>query len=95
MALAVYFAANESTSPAAEQWHRDAIEAGDALIWTISEDHPDTFVARAYSAKADAPCDFMLTASTIDDVRSMLPSGLSRLSITNWWEGRAVREVWI
>jgi hypothetical protein len=83
------------TRPAAEQWHRDAIEAGDALIWTISEDHHNTFVAKAYSAKADAPCDFMLTAPTIEDVRGMLPMGLTRLSMANW-EGRAVvREVWI
>jgi hypothetical protein len=93
MALAVCFAANESTRPAAE-WHRDAIEAGDALIWTIFEDHPDLFVARPFSARANAPCDFTLTAPTIDDVRSMLPGGLTRLS-GPIGDDLSVREVWI
>lgn len=94
MATAIYFAENESTRPAAEPWRRDAIEAGDALIWTICEDHPDLFVARPFSAKADAPCDFTLTAPTIEDVRSMLPQGLTKLSgpIGN---DPSVREVWV
>ena len=62
------------------KWQQEAVEAGDLLIWTICErpfDYPDLFTVRPFSMTAQAPCEIVATAATLDGIREMLPPGLT------------------
>lgn len=64
------------------RFQRKAHVAGDLLVWTIYEkpkDFPGVFVARPYSSRAGAPCDFVMVAATLEAVRDLLPPGLCRM----------------
>ena len=66
----------------AHRWQCDAVAAGDLLIRTICEspkDHRGLFTARPHSAKARAPCDFVLTAPSLEELRKKLAHGLARM----------------
>lgn len=56
-------------------------------IWTIYDhpkDHPDSFVARLWIVELDAKLIIatsdMFVADTLEELRSLLPLGLTRLS---------------
>jgi hypothetical protein len=69
----------------ATEWQADAISADDLLIWTVCEnpkDYPGMFTARPHSTRANAPCDFLLTAPSIEAIRELLPPGLTRLPLS-------------
>jgi len=87
------------TTPAddAYRWQCQAIAAGDLLIWTVCEnpeDHPGLFTTRPHSTKARAPCDFVLTAPSLDELREKLPHGLARLA-RDPDDDPVIVEVWI
>lgn len=71
------------SDPFAILLQKTAQENDDVLIWTICyspSDHPGKFTARPHSARTNLPMLFLLTANKLDDLRSMLPPGLTHLS---------------
>lgn len=61
--------------------HQDAREAGDLLIWTITDTantQPGPFVARPFSVRFNMELDEILTADTLEGLREALPPDLVR-----------------
>jgi hypothetical protein len=81
----------------ATEWQAAAIAAGDLLIWTVCKspsDYPGLFTARPHSTRANAPCDFVLTAESLQEIRDMLPPGVAPLL---QWVGDdpVILETWV
>jgi hypothetical protein len=54
----------------------------DLSIWTVyahPRDYPDHFVARRFVLATATPTSDVLIASTLDDLRAMLPPGFYRM----------------
>ena len=61
--------------------HQEALDAGDLLIWTITNspnEYPDLFVARPFSVRLNMEVDEVLTARTLQDLRAAMPPNLIR-----------------
>ncbi len=70
-------------------------------IWTVYEhptDYPDQFVARRFNILIDKPepqaTDDIVTAASLQELREMLPIGLTRIPRLHGDEPQIV-EVWI
>jgi hypothetical protein len=64
---------------------REAMEAGDLLIWTICEnpsDFPGLFTCRPHSSRRNQPLQLVLLAKTLEGVRELMPPGLTYLNVS-------------
>ena len=53
--------------------------SSDIFTWVIYDhpsDFPDVFVARKWSLRSNAPTQDVITSTSLEDLRSQLPSGL-------------------
>ena len=68
------------TAAEAQRLQDDAREHGRWLMWFVSCERPGKFIARAHTAAHDGgkwlPGE--LVADTLDELRAMLPAGLTR-----------------
>jgi hypothetical protein len=85
------------TAAEALRVQQDAIANGDLLIWTVCDhptDAPEWVTARPYSVRNCGALDCVLAAATRDEVRTMLPIGLSRLE-RDPADDPVIVEVWL
>lgn len=74
-----------------------AILYGDLIMWVIYDkpnDFPDKFVVRPHSAKLEAPMSFFMTGDSLDDIKKLLPPGLSLLP-RDETDAECVVETWL
>jgi len=72
----------------AQRLHDDAAAHGRWLVWIVTDadlEHPGKMVARAHEADHHGGTFLpgALVANTLDEVRAMLPNGLTRLDRTS------------
>jgi hypothetical protein len=81
----------------ARRTQNEAIRCSELLIWTVSwgtADFGDQFVARPFLSRAGRFMHRHLSADTLDDVRALLPVGLTRLD-PEPGDDPVIVEVWL
>lgn len=84
MAEPLFYADRRVDADQAQRVHNAAIRNDLLVIWTVTwgtADHGDCFIARPQTISAGRAdhLNLHLAADTLDDLRSQLPAGLSRL----------------
>jgi hypothetical protein len=74
--------------------HQRALDLGDMAVWVISADEPDHPGALVARLITDGATPYVMTATSLPELRAMLPTGLER-SDRQPADPEDVLEVWL